>query len=172
MNILLFGLIGAGKSSIGINLAKELGYEFVEVDPLVLERTGFSKVSEVYETRVSLWKESEVEIYKSLSNETNKVIACSGSVIENQLNLQYYFENSKKHLFVYLSATPETLAKRVVLSQKDKSSKDVKVIQANIEKIFEKRDFLYRMYADVVIETDKMQLEDIVAKIVVLNSVA
>ena len=102
MTILLLGLMGSGKSTIGKLLAEHFGYKFHEMDHLVLEQSGFNSVSEVYEHRMSLWKESELEVSKELSKKENLVIAASGGLSENQLNILYFQENCKHLEIVFL----------------------------------------------------------------------
>ncbi len=162
MILLFIGLMCSGKSSVGKVVAKELNHRFVEMDALVLDQTGFSNVQEVYESRVSLWKESELQICRELSYEGKAVVACSGDIVENDLNFQYFSENAPNGFkVVYLSARPETLSKRLIASHSEVRMKDDEKIRKNVELIFEKRDALCRLHADHVIPTDGTDLHEV-----------
>jgi shikimate kinase len=58
MLYLLIGILGSGKSRVGKLLAKKLGYEFVEMEELILENIDFKTVHEVYDYRPSIVKRS------------------------------------------------------------------------------------------------------------------
>jgi shikimate kinase len=90
-----------------------------------------------------------------MSVEDNLVIACGGGFIENELNIQYFKERPNKVVCVYLSAEVDTLAFRSYEKIKMKNSKvPLDQIRTSIEKIYAKRDLLYRTYSDIVINTD------------------
>lgn len=167
MKILLLGLMGSGKTTIGKLLAKTLGCEFVEMDALVLQHSGFDSVQDVFELRESLWQESELEVSKQLSNQQNSlVIACSGDIVENQLNIQYFRENSANMHVIYLQTTPETLAKRVIASHVEKLTiEQHDSVEKNIMELNVMRHDSYKKMADTVIKTDIHSLEEIIEEI-------
>ncbi len=154
MIILLFGLMGAGKTAIGKPLAKKLGMKFIELDHLILEQTGFDCIKKVYDYKMSLWKECEIEVCRDISTENNLVIACGGGIIENDLNLIYFQEHCPNKCFIYLQANPQTLIERIIATKGDKY-KDVNISQM-INERYQKRDILYRSWADKIIKTDKI----------------
>lgn len=165
MNILLFGIIGSGKSSIGKLLAEKLGYKFVEIDNLVLEQTGFSSADEIRNGGKLIWKETELNVVKDLSFEDNCVIACSGGFLENELNISYFKENS---IFkaVYLHANLEVLTKRISDRNKllGKSTDEIKLKLA-IKSLIEKRDLDYKYFSDISIDTGIFSQEEVVSQI-------
>jgi len=160
MIILLLGLMGSGKSSTGRLLAKTLDLRFLEMDHLILEKTGFNSISEVYEHRMSLWKESELEVSKELSKEENLVIAASGGLSENQLNILYFQENSKHLEIIQLEVATEKAEDRLLNSSDHKFlDSEKEKIKQNLEKMASKRNFFNELYASLVIDTTDIDQE-------------
>jgi shikimate kinase len=146
--------MGSGKTTIGKLLAEHFNYEFHEMDHLVLNQSGFNSVSEVYEHRMSLWKESELEVCRQLSKKENQVIAASGGLSENQLNLLYFQENCKHLEIVFLHVDIMQAELRLLNSVSHSFSEiEKEKMQHNLEKIAQKRDFLNRIYASVLVDT-------------------
>lgn len=150
--------MGAGKSTVGQILAEKLGFEFVEFDKKVLEKTGMESIAKVYSNKKSIWKETEMEVSRELSKERNLVVACGGGFFDNDLNVLYFRENVENLKIVYLKADAETLAKRNgEMVQKDKETLRIK---KTIESLFLKRDLLYSEFADITVDTlDKDPIE-------------
>lgn len=167
MTILLLGLMGSGKSTIGRLLAEHFDYKFHEMDHLVLEQSGFNSISEVYEHRMSLWKESELEVSKELSKKENLVIAASGGLSENQLNLLYFQENCKHLEIVFLHVDIEEAEKRLLNSASHSFSEiEKEKMQHNLEKIAQKRDFLNKIYATLVVDTSHVDANQATQEII------
>lgn len=163
MNILLLGIMGAGKSTVGKRLAQVLDYQFLELDTVVLEHTGFSSITEVYEHRASLWKECELEISKDMSLDNHQVIACGGGFTDNALNLLYFKEHNPVCV-IYLHASPDTLSYRL-LSNMDQERIVHQELADKMNDLYQKRDPFYRLYSDSVIETDGRQAKQVVQEI-------
>lgn len=165
MIILVTGFMGAGKSTVGQIIAEKLGYQFVEFDKKVLEKTGFESIAKVYANKKSLWKEIELEVSRELSKEKNLVIACGGGFFDNDLNVLYFKENAENLKIIYLKADAETLATRngKVL----KNDIETVRIKKNIELIFLKRDLLYSEFSDITVETsekDPVEIAELLIK--------
>lgn len=162
MTILILGLMCSGKTSIGKALAKEFHLDFIEMDPLVLSETGMHSVQEVFALRPSLWKEAEFAVMQTLSQKASMVVACSGDVVENDINFQYFHEKNHELRTLYLHTSPETIAKRLVASHDRVKLKDEEAIRENVATLYEKRDALYRKYANLVVDTDDQLPADVV----------
>ncbi len=166
MKILLFGLIGSGKTTVGQALAKELNADFIEMDAVTLERSGFDSTEEVYAVRRSLWQELELDVSRDISTHANAtVVACSGDIVENELNLEYFRENSAALHIVYLKASPEVLAKRIIGSHPQATQSDQERITNNIQQLFNDRNELYTSHSMTVIDTDNLLPADVVKQV-------
>ena len=157
-NIILIGMPGAGKSSIGVVLAKAIGYEFVDTDLLIQAREG-CLLSEIIE------KEGR-ERFVEIENEVNAgldvkrcVIAPGGSVIYGIEAMKHFQEIGT---IVYLKLSYEDLAKRLgnlkgrgVVLKEGQTLKD----------LYEERTCLYEKYADFILECDRKSIRTIVEEL-------
>lgn len=109
-NIVLIGMMGSGKSTIGKLLADELGFEFIDTDNLIEEREGrivaeiFARDGEKY------FRQIETEILRETFNKENCVISCGGGAPTMPANLPI-FQNVKNVFF--LDANPRILYDRI-----------------------------------------------------------
>lgn len=160
MIILLIGLLGSGKSSVGKQLAENLNYPFVEMDEVVLKHSGFSSIEEIYDQGISLWKEFEQEVSKELSFSDNLVIACGGGIVENNINLLYFKEHCKDLHIVFLKTKSETILKR-----SNNQNKGKKLTARAVHHLLSKREKLYLEEANMVINTDTKNISAITHEI-------
>ena len=147
MTLLLFGLLGSGKSTIGKLLAVDLHATFVEMDYAISQSLGGVKPQDVSDAE---WKECQIEISKDLSVQRNLVIAASGNIVENDVNILYFREHSDDLHIIYLDATTETLLARGAGNDREKA----KELASHLEDLRQKREVLYRTHADVTVVTD------------------
>ena len=152
-NIVLIGMPGVGKSTIGVILAKEIGYQFVDSDLLIQKQ----------ESRLlkDIISSEGVEGFLSIENQVNASIDVSDSVIATGGSAVYGAE-AMAHLkeigtIVYLKCSFDTLNKRLgdlkgrgVVLKKGQTVKD----------IFEERRVLYEKYADIIIEENEKGIEE------------
>lgn len=149
-NITLIGMPGAGKSTLGVVLAKRLGMRFVDTDLLIQEGTG-KLLSELLEERgVDGFIELENSMLKGLHCERH-VISTGGSAV--------YGDEAMEHLrsmglVVFLDITLEELHKRLNM---DLLERGVVVRSGNtLDDLYNERAPLYAKYADVVLDTTGM----------------
>lgn len=151
-NITLIGMPGAGKSTIGVVLAKVLGYEFLDSD-LLIQKTEKRRLFEIINQEgTEGFKEIENRVNASIDT-VNTVIATGGSVV--------YCEEAMEHLkkigkVVYLSIPLESLAKR--LGNLEKRGVLLKEGQT-LKDLYEERKPLYEKYADIVVDEEGKDLE-------------
>lgn len=151
-NIVLIGMPGAGKSSIGVILAKVLGYRFVDADILIQEREGRLLKDIIKEDGLDGFIQIENDVNASIQT-IHTVIATGGSVI--------YGKEAMEHLsnigtIVYLKLSYQTIANRLGnISQRGvvlKAGQD-------LYGLYEERCPLYEKYADLIIECENMDME-------------
>ncbi|HRN71231.1 MAG TPA: shikimate kinase [Candidatus Woesebacteria bacterium] len=160
MVILLIGLLGSGKTSIATLLAKKLGFVCIELEDYVLDKTPFKTITEAYNNKISIWKETELEATKELSKKDDAVIILGGATVENNLNILYFKENSPDLKIVYLETKPQVLTDRLVHLYDEFKKEGPKLVLKTMEKHYKKRDMLYREYADLVINTEDSTPEE------------
>ncbi len=168
MVYLLIGFSGSGKTSIGSLLASKLKFKFIEMDLEILENTGFESINKVYSYKSSLWAETEIETSKYLSIKTNLVISSTAGIVDNNINIQYFKENTKHLKIIYLETDLNILHQRICKKFENKSFEAEKFYKSLI-KIYEIRDYLYKNIADLIINTSKKSAEDSVKEVLLNN---
>ena len=158
-NITLIGMPGCGKSSLGVVLAKYLGYKFIDSDLLIQDREG-QLLSEIIENRgLAGFKDIEDQVNASI--ETDKtVIATGGSVV--------YGENAMRHLkdiscLVYLKLPYDEIESR--LGDLNKRGVAVNPGQTLYD-LYKERTPLYEKYADLTAEINGLDIRESVIRIV------
>ncbi|MCX8512052.1 MAG: (d)CMP kinase, partial [Chthoniobacteraceae bacterium] len=77
-NVVLIGLMGSGKSSVGRAVAKALRFQFLDTDQLLVERAGQS-ISEIFATAgEAAFRTRETQVLESLTAQTRCVISTGG----------------------------------------------------------------------------------------------
>ena len=157
-NIVLIGMPSCGKSTIGVVLAKAIGYRFVDSDLIIQERTG-KLLSEIIEDEgIDTFNQIENDVNASLEY-TKAVIATGGSAI--------YGEKAMEHLrsigtIVYIELPLESLKERIGdLNARGVSIKDGQTF----DELFEERKPLYEKYADITIHAEGLSIREMVHKL-------
>lgn len=157
-NIILTGMPGAGKSTVGVVLAKRIGYRFIDSDILIQEEEGM-KLSEIIARKgTDGFLAIEDRVNSSIRTE-HCVIATGGSVV--------YGENAMRHLksigtVVYLWESCENLKKRLG-SLKDRG---VALREGQtLDDLYRERCPLYDRYADVTIREEEFDISGTVCEI-------
>ena len=152
-NIILIGMPGVGKSTLGVVLAKVLGFQFIDADLLIQEQERKKLHQIIKEVGINGFMEIENQVNASIEAERS-VIATGGSVV--------YCRQAMSHLkeigtVVYLKVSLSTLEKRLgnlkrrgVILKKGQTLKD----------LYEERVPLYEKYADVVVDEKGRVLEE------------
>ena len=150
-NIVLIGMPGAGKSSIGVVLAKSLGYRFIDSDIVIQEKEGKRLFEIIKEVGMDGFLEVENRINAEIEAE-NAVIATGGSVV--------YGEEAMKHLkeigtVIYIKVSYRTLRYRLG----DLSKRGVAIKEGyTLKDLYNERVPLYEKYADIVLDINGMNI--------------
>ncbi len=158
-NIILIGMPGAGKSTVGVVLAKKLGYRFVDSDLVIQERTGKVLHDIIAEKGLDGFLRVEEEANASLECDKT-VIATGGSVVYGAKAMEHLKQIGQ---VVYLKLSCESIAERLgdlqergVALKKDQTLAD----------LYAERVPLYEAYADITIDCEGKMIREIVAELV------
>ncbi len=157
-NIILIGMPGAGKSTIGVVLAKRLGYRFVDSDLVIQERTGRLLHQIIEEKGIDGFIQVENEVNESLDMEKT-VIATGGSAVYGKEAMVHF---KSIGTIIYLKLSCESIAHRLG----DLSERGVTVRKGQtLEDLYEERIPFYQRYADIIIDCEDKMIKDIAAEI-------
>lgn len=154
-NVVLIGMPSCGKSTVGVVLAKALGYRFVDSDLVIQEQTGKLLSEIIDEEGLDAFNEIENQINAGLDYH-KAVIATGGSVI--------YGKEAMEHLqsigtVVYLELPFETLCERIG----DLTARGVSIKEGQtFRELFEERRPLYEKYADITIHGENLSIREVV----------
>ncbi len=159
-NIILTGFMGVGKTSIGTQLAKDLGYRFVDTDTLIESDQNmpitkiFAKFGEPY------FREVEAKIIREVMARENQVVSTGGGAVIWDMNREAF-----KHagFVVCLTARPEVIFERIkrethrpLLQTADPLAK-IKELLAGREKFYAQADF--------TIDTSEKSVDNVISEI-------
>jgi shikimate kinase len=151
-SIVLIGMPGAGKSTVGILLAKELGLGFVDTDVAIQVREG-KTLQEILDTSDYLNLRAVEEQVLLSEPIDGKVVATGGSAVYSQAGMARLKDSAT---IIFLDVPLRELEKRI--SNFDSRGIARKPDQS-LESLFEERCKLYRQYADICIDCDQQSLE-------------
>ena len=165
-NIILVGPMGAGKTTIGRQLAKKLSKEFYDSDHEIEKHTG-ADVSLIFELEGEEgFRKRESQLLKELVSNKNIVLSTGGGAVLDPENRKLLSDNG---IIIYLKSTAEKLYRRIA------DDKRRPLIQTDdrlnkIKKILEEREPLYQSLANEIIETKELSIKQITQKILDLIS--
>ena len=158
-NIVLIGLPSAGKSTIGVILAKTLGMNFIDTDITIQENIGRLLQTIIDEDGPERFLEIEEQTILGLRI-TNAVIATGGSVVYSDAAMNHLGSDS---FVVYLKISFEEMRKRL----KNIKTRGVVMIPGqSLHDMVNQRTPLYEKYADVTIDCSNEDFESVVEEVV------
>jgi 3-dehydroquinate synthase len=150
MKIVLTGFMGTGKTSVGKELSRQLGYRFIDTDVLIEEREG-KPISLIFKDKgEAYFRKLEQATVEEVSKIRNVVIATGGGIIKNRKNVENL---GRRGIIVWLKADPEIILKRVMTEGGKRPLLDVKEPLEEINKLLSERLPLYRQ-ADTSVDTN------------------
>ena len=153
-NIVLIGMAGAGKSSVGVQLSRLLGLDFVDTDTLIEEDQHTSLQTLLSDLGLQGFRELEERVILSMALQ-NHIIATGGSAIYSEAGMEHLKRSS---VFVLLDVKLAILQQRVG----DFSSRGlVKSKDQSFAQLFTERLPLYQKHADLVIPCDEQSVSAI-----------
>lgn len=157
-NIVLIGMPGAGKSTVGVVLAKHLGCRFVDSDIVIQEKTGLLLHEIIEKQGLDGFLKVENEINAALEARRS-IIATGGSVIYGKRAMEHL---GRAGTVVYLQLSFAAIEKRLGdLNERGVALRDGQ----SLASLYEERTPLYEKYADIILPCENKMLREIVAEI-------
>lgn len=162
-NIFLVGPMGAGKSTIGRQLAQQLNMDFYDSDKEIERRTG-ADISWVFDVEgEERFRNREETIIEELTKKQGIVLATGGGSILSQKSRNRL---SSRGMVVYLETSIE---KQLARTNRDKNRPLLQGKESNkvfLERLSLQRNPLYKQIADIIVGTDKYNVRSITQKII------
>ena len=161
-SIILIGPMGSGKTSTGRILAKEMGFDFLDTDEEVVERTGVS-IAYIFdvEGETGFRKREYQALMKFLQNQ-NVVIATGGGIIMHDES-RAIIQSHKR--VVYLKTSIEKQIERATVSEKRPLLIDTDPA-SKLQELMLTREPLYEEISDIKIDTDERKPSEIALEII------
>ena len=157
-NVVLIGMPGAGKSTVGVVLAKKLGYTFIDSDLVIQDKYGKLLHELIEENGVEGFWRIENEVNASL-NTHRSVIATGGSVVYEKEAMEHLREIGQ---VVYLELPCEEVEERLG----DLNARGVTLMPGQtLQNLYEERTPLYRKYAHITVDCSHKMLREVVEEI-------
>lgn len=155
MNLLLIGMPGCGKSTVGVVLAKALGYDFLDVDLLIQSREHRLLQQIIDQDGLPAFLKAEDEALCAVDCD-HTVVASGGSAVYSEKAMLYLKQNS---LVIYLKLSLPNVESRLG-NLKTRGIAGAK--EWGIPALYAERVPLYERYGDLVVECDGLSVLEVV----------
>jgi shikimate kinase len=157
-NLILIGMPGAGKSTVGVLLAKQFGLDFIDTDLLLQRQEGMRLQQVITLKGLDSFRKAEEQMLLALNCE-NTVIATGGSVIYSEPGMAH-LKTLGKRIYLHISLPQLTqriadMGERGILMARGQSFAD----------LYDERTPLYSRYADLDVPIDDLGVEEVLKKI-------
>ena len=161
-NIVLIGMPGSGKSSVGSALSEKLNREVIDIDKYIVQKENmsiediFNKFSEKY------FRELETSACKEVSKMNNVIISTGGGVIKNKENIDFLKGNG---IVYFINRDVENIYSVIMSKITDDDNRPLLKSKEDLLKLYNERIELYQKYCDVVVDNNNC-LNDCVKEII------
>lgn len=158
-NIVLIGMRGTGKTTIGRQLAKELHRAQIDVDEVITKTAKMTTSEIVKKYGWDHFRKLESTAVAKIAQKTNAVISTGGGVVVNQDNIKALKTNGR---IIWLKANEKTLARRRANEESSRPAlTSAPDLETEIATVLAERQKLYSKSADLIIQTDKLSAEQV-----------
>ncbi len=163
MNVILCGMMGAGKTTIGVNIAKLTGRLWCDTDQMITEKHG--AISDLFEYYgEEYFRRLETELIEQFEGKDGLVISTGGGLVLREKNNEILKKNGK---IVFLRAKLETLVGRLKIYE-DRPLLQVQsnLVAGRLKDLMEERTPVYEKVADYIVDVDEGNAVSIAKQIV------
>ncbi|MDU7243479.1 shikimate kinase [Clostridium sp.] len=155
--ILLIGMPGCGKSTIGEELANKINYDFCDMDKYI-EEISNSTVKELFNISEEYFRDYETLACKELSNKSKIIISSGGGVIKRKKNIDFFKDRG---IIIFIDRPIEDILKDVDTSSRPLLSDG----KSKLYNLYSERYNLYNNYCEIKIVNDTT-IEETIDKII------
>lgn len=161
-NLMLVGMMGSGKTTIGRTLARHLGKVFVDSDEEIQQRTGVT-ITHIFDIEGETgFRQREAAAIRNLVGRDNMVLATGGGAVLTEQNRAMLKQNG---IVIYLKASVHDLWQR---TRHDRSRPLLQAADphAKLTELHHQRDPIYQQVADIVIQTGRQSAHALMFQLV------
>ena len=165
MNLILCGMMGAGKTTVGIKIAEISGRRWYDTDGLLVDRHG--KIADIFEFYGEAhFRKLETEIVAELAEKDGLIISTGGGLVLKKENNDLLQKNGK---IVFLRATIETLSERLRMdNERPLLQTSAETLRERLERLLKERTPVYEHVADYIVDVDGKKPMEIATEILSL----
>ncbi len=164
MNIVLCGMMGVGKSTVGIRIAELTRRRWFDTDIMISDRHG--RISDIFEYYGEAhFRSLETDIVRELAEQDGLVISTGGGLVLQPENAELLKRNGK---IFFMRASFETLLERVRADESRPLLKDTGKTAERLGELLAWRTPIYEAVADAIIDTDGKSADEVAGAIVAL----
>lgn len=157
-NIVLIGMPGCGKTTIGMELSKRLNVEFCDIDEYIVT-TGGKSISEIFEKGEEHFREIETKAVEEVSKTFPKIISTGGGAVKKARNIEILKKNG---IIIFIDRPVENIASDVDIKSRPLLKDGVE----KLYKLYEERYPLYEACCDYKVEN--INIEDCIKKVILM----
>lgn len=161
-NILLTGMRGSGKTTVGELLSAKLDKKFIDMDVYLETKHGKKVRDIVLDNGWEHFRKLESEACEEISKEKDAVISSGGGIVLDQNNMEKFRKDS---IFIFLRADPSVLSSRIRTDKNRPELTTQPTLLGELDQVWEKRKDKYYKNADLIIDTTADSPEYIVDEI-------
>ena len=155
-NIVLIGMPGSGKTTLGRYLAEMLKRDFIDADPEI-EKDAGKTIPELFAVSEDYFREQEMKTTQRLAKLENKVLAMGGGVVLRQENITALKEHG---LLLFIDRSPED-----IFGDVDTDTRPLLAAgRQRIYDLYDRREALYRKAADITV-VNKGELKEVLLQL-------
>lgn len=144
-NIVLIGMTGCGKTTVGLALSYRLKMPFIDMDAWI-EKADGRPIPQIFaEDGEEGFRRLETKMAERMAKERGTIISTGGGIVTRPENMKYL---KRRGLVVYLNRSPKEIAKRIRLDTRPM----LKGKTDGLLPMYEKRHPLYLKYADIEVK--------------------
>ncbi|PAB59840.1 shikimate kinase [Anaeromicrobium sediminis] len=159
-NIVLIGMPGCGKTTIGKEVAHNLNREFIDIDEEIEKMAG-KTITEIFKSGESHFREMETKATEIASERTNTVISTGGGIIKNPYNMELL---KRDGVIIFINRPIDN-----ILEDVDTETRPLLSKKENLLKLYEERYDLYKEYCHMEVMNDG-SVEDIIENIIKMTN--
>lgn len=156
-NIVLIGMPGSGKSTIGLMISRKLDMKFVDMDEHI-EKREQKTINELFAVSEECFRDAETRCAKDLSKLDNCVISSGGGIIKRKENIDFL---KKSSTIVFINRSVEDIVSDIDMSTRPLLKDGIK----KVYDLYDERIDLYKLYCDIEV-VNSGEISEVVKKLV------